>query len=242
MTLRYSLAKAYRFPIVEELFSQYQAYNAISEANPELKPEDGLHHNIMLDYSLDSGYLRLNFFAESIKNVIESQSETITSGPNTGVSVRTFVPIDQVDTQGIEFIANQYNMFFNNFDVRFNLTWTNSDIVKNNPDASIEGNVYPRMPKWRANLLSTYHVNDRWDISANLQYASDSFGRNDNTDTQDNVYGAQDGYSRIGLKSSYKFNPHFKVGIGIDNLTNEIAYVAHPWPGRTVYLNFAYDL
>ena len=242
LTLRYSLAKAYRFPIVEELFSQYQAYNAISEANPELKPEDGLHHNIMLDYSLDSGYLRLNFFAESIKNVIESQSETITSGPNTGVSVRTFVPIDQVDTQGIEFIANQYNMFFNNFDVRFNLTWTNSDIVKNNPDASIEGNVYPRMPKWRANLLSTYHVNDRWDISANLQYASDSFGRNDNTDTQDNVYGAQDGYSRIGLKSSYKFNPHFKVGIGIDNLTNEIAYVAHPWPGRTVYLNFAYDL
>lgn len=240
--LRYSLAKAYRFPIVEELFSQYQAYNAISEANPELKPENGLHHNIMLDYSLGQGYLRVNLFSENIKDVIESQSETITSGPNTGVSVRTFVPIDEVETKGIEFIANQYDMFFENFDLRFNLTWTDSKIVKNDPDPSIEGNVYPRMPEWRANLLSTYHVNDRWDISANLQYASDSFGRNDNTDTEDNVYGAQDGYTRTGLKTSYKVTEQFKLGAGIDNLSNEIDYVAHPWPGRTVYLNFSYDL
>ncbi|HEX7026955.1 MAG TPA: TonB-dependent receptor, partial [Gammaproteobacteria bacterium] len=66
---RYSLAKAYRFPIVEELFSQYQAFNAISEANPELKPEDGLHHNLMAERALDQGYVRINLFQETIEDV-----------------------------------------------------------------------------------------------------------------------------------------------------------------------------
>ena len=47
---RYSVARAYRFPIVEELFSQFSAYNAISQANPELGPERGMHQNLMLDH------------------------------------------------------------------------------------------------------------------------------------------------------------------------------------------------
>lgn len=241
-TWRYSFAKAFRFPIVEELFSQYSAYNAISEANPELKPEDGTHHNFTMDYALEDGYVRVNLFVESIEDVIESQAETITSGPNTGVSVRTFIPLDQVDTTGLEFIANQTGMFVDNLDLRFNLTWTDSEIVENDPNPAIEGKVYPRMPEWRANLLATYHLSELWDVSGNLQYASDSFGRNENNDTQDNVYGAQDGYTRIGLKTTYQLTEQLKLGFGVDNLTNEIAYVAHPWPGRTLYFNFAYDL
>src|SRR5690606_8269915 len=36
--LRYSLARAWRFPIVEELFSQYEAYDAVNQANPDLAP------------------------------------------------------------------------------------------------------------------------------------------------------------------------------------------------------------
>ncbi|MBV1919637.1 MAG: TonB-dependent receptor, partial [Pseudomonadales bacterium] len=75
--IRYSVAKAYRFPIVEELFSQYEAFNTKSIANPELKPENGLHHNLMFDKIIDGGYLRVNIFQETVKNVIESQTETI---------------------------------------------------------------------------------------------------------------------------------------------------------------------
>lgn len=76
----------------------------------------------------------------------------------------------------------------------------------------------------------------------NVQYASDSFGRIDNSDTQDNVYGAQDAYERVGLKSTYRMNNGLSFGLGIDNLTNDVAYVAHPWPGRTFYANLAFDL
>src|SRR5690606_19016093 len=78
--LRYSLARAYRFPIVEELFSQYQAYNAVSEANPDLAPERGLHHNLTLERTLDGGYLHLNLFQESVEDVIEAQSTQLAGG------------------------------------------------------------------------------------------------------------------------------------------------------------------
>src|SRR5690606_17180787 len=83
--LRYSFARAYRFPIVEELFSQYSAFNAVSEANPALRPESGMHHNLMLQQQLAVGDWQLNLFAESIEDVIESQSTILPGG-----SIRTF--------------------------------------------------------------------------------------------------------------------------------------------------------
>jgi len=235
---RYSLARAYRFPIVEELFSQFQAFNTISISNPDLKPEDGLHHNFMIERSLDNGYVRLNFFSEEISDVIESQTGTI----NGGTSIRTFLPVDEIQTNGIEFITNANDLFIDNFDLRFNLVYTDSEIVKNAPDPSIEGNVYPRMPEWRGNLLATYNILENWDVGLNVQYASDSFGRTDNADLQDNVYGAQDGYERVGMKSTYRLDNGLSLGFGIDNISDEVAYVAHPWPGRSYYLNLSYDL
>jgi len=236
-SFRYSLGKAYRFPSVEELFSQYAAYNAVSVSNPGLKPEDGWHHNLMLQRELDGGYVRMNLFTESIEDVIESQSTVL----NGGTSLRTFLPVDEIRTNGIEFIANGNDMFIDRLDLRFNVVYTDSEIIKNAPDPGIEGNVYPRLPEWRGNLLATYRLSGNWDVGANLQYASDSFGRTDNTDREDEVYGAQDGYTRIGLKSTYRLDNGVALGVGIDNLTDEISSVAHPWPGRTLYANFSYD-
>ena len=233
----YALGQAYRFPIVEELFSQYSAYNAISVANPELQPENGLHHNLMIERQIDSGVLRVNLFQETIKDVVESQSENLPGG----LSVRTFIPIDETQTHGVEFIANLDDLVIDGLDVRFNMVYTDSEIVKNRPDPSIEGNVYPRMPQWRGNLLMTYHLSSQWDAGLNYQYASDSFGRNDNTDREDGVYGAQDGFSRLGFKTTYNFTSGVALGLGVDNITDEVAYVAHPWPGRTIYANLSYD-
>lgn len=232
----YAVGKAYRFPIVEELFSQYSAYNAISTANPELGPENGLHHNVSVERQLDNGVLRVNLFQETVKDVVESQSEILPGG----LSVRTFIPVDEIDTSGIEFIANLDELLVDNLSMRFNAVYTRSEIVKNDIDPSIEGNVYPRMPKWRGNLLLTYYVRPQWDIGLNLQYASDSFGRNDNRDRENGVYNAQDAYTRVGLKTTYNLGNGLAMGLGVDNLTNDISYVAHPWPGRTYYANLSY--
>ncbi len=234
---RYSIAKAYRFPIVEELFSQFQAFNAVSEANPGLQPEEGLHHNFMIERAIDQGYLRLNLFWENIEDVIESQA-TILPG---GSSIRTFVPVDEVRTRGAEFIVNAADFLLPKLDVRFNMAWTDAEIVDNAPDPVIVGNVFPRMPKWRGNLLATYHMTDRWDIGGSLQYASDSYGRLDNSDKADQVFGGQDRYLFLGLKTSFRWDKHLAFGLGMDNVTDETAYVAHPWPARTLYFNVSYD-
>jgi iron complex outermembrane recepter protein len=98
------------------------------------------------------------------------------------------------------------------------------------------------MPRWRGNLMATYHVSDRWDVSANLQYADKSFGRLQNDDTAENVMGAQDGYTRVGVKTTYDLSENVAVSFGIDNLSNQVSYVAHPWPGRSYYLSLSYDM
>lgn len=245
--LRYSLARAYRFPIVEELFTQSASYASAVEARPDLKPENGLHHNLMLEKQFDGGYARINLFSETVRDAIESQTNILPSGSPVA-SVTTFSAVDQVDTNGVEFIFNRYGWLRPELDVRFNLTWTKSIIADNataegaNPTNSIEGNDYPRIPRWRSNLMLTYHLNDRWDLSGNWQYADKSFGRLDNADTAEQVMGAQDGYSRLGLKTTYQLSSELKLGLGVDNLSNEISYVAHPWPGRTWFASLSYSL
>lgn len=242
--VRYSLARAYRFAIVEELFMQSQSYSTTVEAKPDLKPENGLHHNLMLEKQFETGYVRVNLFTETIQDAIESQSTLLPGGG----SVTTFSAIDEVETDGVELILNHYGVVVPELDIRFNLAYTKSIIVDNstaegaNPKTSIEGNDYPRMPRWRSNVMATYHATDRWDLSANVQYADKSFGRLDNADTAESVMGAQDGYTRIGVKTTYDFSEQIEVGFGIDNLTDEVSYVAHPWPGRTMYLSFSYDM
>lgn len=234
--LRYSLAKAYRFPIVEELFLRYRDIRgAGTDSDSTLQPEDGVHQNLLIERSLDSGYVRMNIFHEIVKDVIENQT-------NTATSVTTFFPIDEVETLGVEWIVNAQDFFVERLDMRFNMAYTNSEIIENRANPNLVGKNPPRMPRWRGNILATYHLTDDWDVGASVQYASDSYGRADNNDIRDEVYGAQDDYARLGLKTNYRINRQWKASFGLDNLTDEVAYVAHPWPGRTWYLNIGWNL
>jgi iron complex outermembrane receptor protein len=239
--VRYSAARAYRFPIVEELFSQSQSYSSSNVPRPDLKPENGLHHNLMLEKQFESGYARINLFSETIEDAIESQN-------NYATLVNTFSSVDEVQTDGVEFILNYSGLLVPELDARFNVTYTKSIIEDNstaegpNPATTIEGNDYPRMPRWRSNLLLTYHLSDKWDLSGNLQYADKSYGRLQNDDIAEGVMGAQDGYTRVGLKTTYDLSEQIEVGLGVDNLTDEQSFVAHPWPGRTMYLSLSYDM
>jgi iron complex outermembrane receptor protein len=242
--VRYSLARAYRFPVIEELFTQSKSYSTTVESKPDLKPENGLHHNLMLEKQFMTGYVRVNLFTETIQDAIESQSNLLPGGG----SVTTFSAIDEVVTDGVELIVNRYGVFVPELDVRFNIAYTKSIIEDNstaegpNPALTFEGNDYPRMPRWRSNLMTTYHMSSRWDISANVQYADKSFGQLRNNDVAEEVMGAQDGYTRLGVKTTYDINDQIEVGFGVDNVTDEVSYVAHPWPGRTMYLSFSYDM
>lgn len=234
--LRYSVARAYRFPIVEELFQNERRTSGTSIANANLEPEDGLHHNLMVERTIDGGSLRLNLFTETIDDVIFNQSAVVDNR-----LITTFLPVDEVRTRGAEFVYNQADVI-SRLDIRANLAWLDSEIMRNSANPALVGKVFPRMAEWRAHLLATWHVTDRWDVGGSLRYASDSYGDLDNSDTANGVFGAHDAYTQLGLRTSYRMTDGVRLSLGVDNLTDEVAFVHHPWPGRTMYLEAAFDL
>ena len=231
-TYRYSLARAYRFPITEELYHNEQKTNGTIIADDKLKPEEGLHHNLKFERQLAKGFMRINLFHEVVENVIFNQQITTSAGEK----VSSFLPIDEVTTTGLEFITELDRLVDGKLDARFNVTWLDSEITRHSSNSDIVGKTMPRMPEWRANLYLTWHFNQDWDSSAGLRYAGDSDNTLDNSDTADKVFGGMDAYTFLDLKASYKVGKNGKLALGIDNVTNETAFVYHPWPQRTYYL------
>jgi iron complex outermembrane receptor protein len=233
--VRYSVAKAYRFPIVEELYSNESATTSIIISNPSLQPEEGVFHNLSLEKMIDGGSVRLNLFYDKVDDTIYNQSGTIVDN-GTNVNVSTFLAVDEVETAGVEFVFNQQQALDTKFHVRFNATYAHAEITKNSVNPDIEGNDMPRVPDWRANLIVAYPFTDSFDVNASLRYASNAYGDLDSGDTESEVYGAIDSYLFVNAKANWLVNDSASVSLGVDNLFDELAYVAHPWPSRTVYL------
>lgn len=234
--LRYSLARAYRFPIVEELYQNERRTTGTSIANADLEPEDGLHHNVTIERTVEGGYVRVNLFAETVEDAIFNQSTIVDNR-----TIRTFLPIDEVETRGTEFVFNR-SAIAERLDVRFNLAYVDSEITRNSANPDLEGKKFPRMPRWRGHVLATWHLSDRWDVGGGLRYSSNSYGDLDNADTAAEVFGAHDAYTQIGLRTNYRLDNGVRLSLGVDNLTNEVTFVHHPWPGRTVYMEAAVDM
>jgi len=236
-SFRYSIARATRFPIVAELFSNVQGFNNADVANPGLAPEEGLHHNFSITRALSNGELQANFYRETIRDVIFNQSQEVSfNGGGSRRTVSTFLPIDEEVVNGVELVTTLRGLLNGKVDLRANLAYTHAEITKNDIDPTIEGNVFPRQPKMRGNLLLTYNWTSRLKTSAGFRYASDSFDELDNSDRKDNVFGAQDAYRFVSLKATYALSETADVSFGVDNLTNETAYVFHPWPGRSMFV------
>lgn len=239
-SIRYSVAKALRFPITEELYLNESSTTNIVIADASLDPEEGIHHNLSIDHPVEDGLLRLNFFYETVDNTIYNQSGTIRDG-DTNVRVTTFLAVDEVETKGAEFIYNQQALLDTRASMRFNASYTDASITKNKANPDIEGNEMPRIPQWRANLILNYPVNQSIDLSTSFRYASDTYGDLDNSDTEDEVYGAMDEYFFVGLKGNWSVNDNLSLSLGVDNVFDDLAYVAHPWASRTYFLEARMD-
>ena len=234
--IRYSIARAVRFPIVDELFQNENSADAVSLGDASLEPEDGIHQNLSLEKSIKGGYVRLNIFTETIDDVIFNQRGVVN-----GVLLTTFLPVEEITTDGIEFIINKKNVLGTKLNAKINISYIDAEVTKNSINPDVVGNQFPRMPKWRTNLFLSYPVTNTIDLSGGVRVAGNSFGRLDNTDKASNVFGAHDNYTFINLKANWQASENMSYGLGIDNLTNELAYVHHPWPSRTVFIEAKYN-
>ncbi len=256
---RYSFGRAHRFPVIAELFQSIGTPTQILTANAQLRPENGVHHNFMIEYGLARGYVRVNVFRDDIKDAIQQVLQA--SGIQTQSS---FQNIDQTSTTGVELIFDQRRLLGSKFDFMFNGTWMNAKVDKGpfvnftapnhtpplpgqlGPDSfDLTGKQRIRLPHWRANFFATYNATEAWDISLSGRYTSDSFNDLDNRDHVNNVFGAQSDFFFMDFKISYrhKFPNGMKsrVSFGITNLNNDKAFVFHPYPQRTYLVEAAFS-
>ena len=234
-SVRYSIAKALRFPVIEELYVNNSDASGGTIADSTLDPENGIFHNLSFEQQLDNGSVRVNAFYELVDDVIFNQTDAVSG-------VTTFLPVTEVETKGLEFIWERHGLFGLPTDIRFNTTYSDTEITENTVNPDIVGNDFPRSPKWRSNLLLSYDVSQTLDIGGSLRYASDSSGQLDNQDIVEDVFGSHTDFMFVGLKSNWRATEQLSFSAGVDNLFDDRAFVFHQWPSRTYYLNVRYVL
>lgn len=232
-TFRYSIAQALRFPVIEEIFVNNASVSGGSVADATLNPEDGVFHNLSFEQLFENGSVTVNLFHEDVDDVIFNQTSSISG-------VTTFLPVDTVKTDGAELIVAANDVLGLPIDVSFNTTYTDAKISSNVNNPDIVGKRFPRIPEFRSNLILNYRVNDQFNLGGSVRYAGNSFGRLDNSDTENNTFGAHSRYTFVGLKANWNISPNLHVSAGINNVFDEEAYVFHPWPGRTFHLSLKY--
>ena len=235
--VQYSIARANRFPVVEELFdNEIRAFGTVL-GDARLEPEVGLHHNVSVQHGIADGHIEVNLFRDDVDDTIFTQFQFVQGAP-----IFSFLPVDEVSTTGLEIVLDQRRLVDSRVDIQVNATFTDSEIVTHSLQPSNEGNVFPRMPKLRLGLVGIYHVTPRWLTSLGARYVSNQFGDLNNGDTVDTVFGAIDPYLFLDLKLSYQLETGGRFSFGMNNLTNETAFVHHPWPQRTFFAEISVDV
>ncbi len=227
--LRLSLALATRYPTVGELF--YGGYNSqgiVNNANPNLKPEETFSKDFSITRTLGrDSEARVSFFEDDINDAIYSQTNYYTN-------VSNYQNVDEVRTRGIELAWNKRRVFIDGLGVFTNVAWTDSVILRNDNVPDSVGKTFPAVPDWRAKCVLDYAPTDRWTLTFAGHYASKQYGKLDNSDTEGG-YGGIDDFLVFDTKFSYKFSKNWLASIGVDNITDQLYHVYHPYPGRTVF-------
>ncbi len=241
---RYSVAKAYRFPMVGELFDNTNSLAGSSTVgNASLKPEDGTHHNLLGEYGFDNGYIRLNLFHENVRDAIYSStiSNSALGKTPAGNYTSAISNIGEVEINGIDFTINQNQVFDSNFDVKLDTTILDSKILQNDNNTNYVGKSFPLLPNYRANLLTTYHYGKDLDFSVGTRYQGRMYSQLDNKDLQLPYYAAFTESVYVDLKTTYHFNDKKgHVSAGIDNINDYRGFFNHPLPQRTFFMQVGY--
>ncbi|WP_020483543.1 TonB-dependent receptor [Methylomonas sp. MK1] len=230
-----SIAQAYRFPTVTELFQGTNVGSGgtanIVNPNPTLKPEEALSSELSAQYFLSEGSLRLSLFHEKVYDAIYSQT---TFSPSTNSSLSYAQNIDQISTYGWEFSGEHSNVVIDGLDLAGNVTWANSRIDKNAALPASVGKYQPRVPEWRASATATYHVTKDFTSSISGRYSSQQYGQIDNSDVNPDTYtGTGSAFFVVDTRAKYQLTKQLTLSAGIDNITNEKYWLFHVFPQRT---------
>ena len=229
---------AFRMPTVTELYQAITTGTSLTVPNPNLKPERASSYEVAAERATANGRLRLSFFEEDITSALLSQSAPLVPGSNTLFS---FVQnVDRTQVRGLEFVADQYDVFVPGLELMASLTAADGRIRQDNAFAAAVGKFIPGVPKLKANLLATYRPDDKWSFTVGARYADRSFGTIDNSDPVSQTYQGFSGYLVVDTRVRYRIDENWSVSAGIDNLNNDKYFLFHPFPQRTAVMEIHY--
>ncbi|EZP80847.1 TonB-dependent receptor [Novosphingobium resinovorum] len=235
-----SLARAVRFPTVGELFQgSLNGDGTFNEDSfdPNLRPERSTDANLLVAH--DFGHVKLtgSAFWQRVKDTIFA----FYGFNQNGVSTSNFKNVDVTRQYGFELIAEARDVLIPGLDIDANAAWIDSVTVRNDAAPAAEGVQFPRIPRWRLNGNLRYRVAEPVLVSIGVRYASrpntDLFGLQ-----RGDTYGYTSELFALDARVSWDVTQQLRVSAGIDNITNDRAWVYHPYPQRSFLLEAGWTL
>jgi iron complex outermembrane receptor protein len=240
-----SIAKAYRFPTVEELYQAATVAGQLEVPNPNLKPEDATSAELAAERFWSSGHVRLSLFGEHITNALISQSGVVLPSAPGGLASFT-QNVDKVRTQGVELVADQHDALIKNLELSGWITYVDSKILKDAGYAptftgdTVIGRQLPQLPRLRASAAATYRPTPPWAFTLAMRYSDKSYGSIDNIDHYANTFTGFGAYFVMDVHARYQVDRHWAADLGVDNFGDRSYFEYHPFPQRTVVAKLSY--
>lgn len=235
-----SLAMATRFPTVGELFQGSLNGDGTFNVNsfdPNLKPERSKDANLVVAH--DFGWVKLtgSAFYQRVDDTVFS----FVGFNQNGVTTSSFKNIDLTRQFGFEAIAETHDWPLPGMNIDANVAYTDSKTLRNPANPAAEGVQFPRIPKWRVNANLRYALSPRVTGSLGLRYA-----RRPNTDLfglqRGDTFGFTSELFALDARINWNMTDHFHLSAGVDNITNDRAWVFHPYPQRTFLIEAGWRL
>ncbi|HEU4604577.1 MAG TPA: TonB-dependent receptor [Steroidobacteraceae bacterium] len=227
-TVRLSFGRGIRFPTVAELFQGTTTATSITVNDPHLQPEVSDSVDLTADRMWSVGRARVSLFQDDVRDSIYAQTN-ITVTP----SVTNVQNVGRVRTRGIETAFTLDRFWFDTLSLNGSIAYARSKILENDNYPISVGNEWPRIPHWRGHLQAQWRPDAEWIASLGVRYSGRMYNRLENDDIHPDTYGGVSRFTFIDARVAYTFPNALELAIGVDNLTNQHAYQAHPYPGRT---------
>ena len=229
--LKASYGRGVRFPNVEELYNGTVTATSETLNDPNLQAERANDIELSAEKFWSKQSLRVALFRNMVTDAILRQSDITVTPTVTNVS-----NVDKVRTYGIELVWKVENLAdVHGLSLDANAALTDSKVVENIKDPDSVGKYWLRVPKTRGNVLLAYRPTDQWMGSLGWRYQGRAYNDTYNRDINPDVYGGVSSVNEIDMRVSYQPQPKLEFAVGVDNLTNRLAYQYHPYPGRTVF-------
>ena len=232
--IQLSLAMATRYPTVGELFQGSLNGDGTFNVNsfdPNLRPERSKDANLLVAHDFGRIKLTGSAFFPRVNDTVFS----FTGFNQNGVTTGSFKNIGLTRQSGFEAIIETRDWPLPGMTIDANAAYIDSKTLRNAANTAAEGVQFPRIPKWRINGNIRYDFTPKLQGSLGMRFASrpntDLFGTQ-----RGDTFGFTSELFALDARINWKLTDQLRLSAGVDNITNDRAWVFHPYPQRTFLL------